>query len=198
MAELERGVRDESRILNGRIFTAPDGGTQAQAQAMANTLQTLKGGHMAVAETTAGGFGQSKAAAPKLDWVGTSTGQRHDPGNQGMRDSVQASIASAYGVPASYMNPNATAPGLREAKRLAFLDKTLPLASLIAEELSAKLTPAAIQWDDLASQSVDVHLRARAIEPLATLGANKDDLLRLVGLPLTVEAQPEVTPATVE
>ena len=46
-----------------------------------------------------------------------------------------------------------------------------------------------IHWDDLASQSIDVHLRARAIQPLAELGANKEELLRLVGLPLTVEAQ---------
>ena len=95
-------------------------------------------------------------------------GQHHDPGNQAMRDSVQSSISSAYGISAAYLNMNATAPGLREAKRLVFLDKTLPLAGLMAEELSVKLTHVAIQWDDLASQSVDVHLRARAIEPLPT------------------------------
>ena len=186
LAELERGVRDEARTINGRIWTAPDGATDAQAESMARTIRALKGGRQIVAESTNSGWGQGKLATPRADWVPTAVGQRHDPGNVGMRESVQSSIAAAYGVPAAFLNMNATGPGLREAKRLAFLDKTLPLDSLMESELSEKLTPVSIQWEDLASQGIDVWLRARAIAPLAELGANKEDLLRLVGLPLTV------------
>ena len=186
LAELERGVRDESKIINGRVWTAPDGASQAQAQAMANTLNIIKGGKMAVAESTALGFGQGAAAAPKLDWVPTSVGQNHQPGNVAMRDSVEASIAAAYGVPAAYLNMNATAPALREVKRLAFLNRTIPLSSLMAEELTEKLSaPVAIDWPNLADQSIDVHLRARAASAAAELVPDSATLLTLVGLPMS-------------
>ena len=123
-----------------------------------------------MAESTALGFGQGAAAAPKLDWVPTSVGQNHQPGNVAMRDSVEASIAAAYGVPAAYLNMNATAPALREVKRLAFLNRTIPLSSLMAEELTEKLSaPVAIDWPNLADQSIDVHLRARAASAAAEL-----------------------------
>ena len=189
LAEIERGVRDESRIINGRIWTAPDGASADQQAAMGRTIGSIRGGKQVVAETVAKGLGQGTLASPRADWVPTAVGQRHDPGNVAMRESVQSSLSAAYGVPAAYLSSTATGPGLREAKRLAFLNKSLPLAKLMASELSEKLTPVSIQWEDLAAQGIDVHLRARAIAPLAELGVNKDELLRLVGLPLTVGDQ---------
>ena len=156
---------------------------------MARTIGALKGGRQVVAETVAKGIGQGPQAAPTRDWTPTKTGPEHSVGNMGMRESLQASIAAAYGVPSSFLSSTATGPGLREAKRLAFLNKSLPLASLMEAELSEKLSPTSIQWVDLAAQGIDVHLRARAIQPLAELGVNKEDLLRLVGLPLTVGAE---------
>ena len=186
MAELERAVRDESRIYSGRVWTAPDGATAAQAQAMASTIKTLKGGKQVVSETTGAGFGQGKTARPDKDWTPVNIGQSHSVGNVQMRESVESSIASAYGLPGAYTNPNATAPALREVKRLAFLNKTLPLASMFMEELSDKLsTPVTIGWPNLADQSVDVHLRARAATAAAELVSNMETLLELVGLPQT-------------
>ena len=184
MAELERGIRDESRIFSGRVWTAPDGATQAHADAMATTIGMLKGGKQVVSQTTAAGFGQGKAARPDKDWEPVSTGQVHSVGNVQMRESVESSIASAYGLPGAYTNPNATAPALRETKRLAFLNKTLPLASMFMEELSDKLaSPVTISWPNLADQSIDVHLRARAATAAAELVSNMEALLELVGLP---------------
>ena len=188
MAELERGIRDESRILNGRVWVSPDGASQAQAEGMAASIRALKGGKQVVAETTAAGFGAGKSAAPRTDWKPVDTGQQHQPGNVSMRDSVQASLAAAYGVPAAYMSMNATAPALREAKRLAFLNKTLPLAALMVEELNEKLGETSIVWPNLADQSIDVHLRARAASAMGELVQDKATLLELVGLPMTATA----------
>ena len=186
MAELERSIRDESRIYSGRIWTAPYRATQQQATAMANTIKLLRGGKQVIAETTAGGFGQGKHAAPLADWKPVSTGQDHTVGNVQMRASVESSIAAAYGLPGAYLNINATAPALREVKRLAFLNKTLSLASLFMEELSDKLaTPVTISWSNLADQSVDVHLRARAASAAAELVTDRAILLKLVGLPMS-------------
>ena len=173
LAEIERGVRDESRIINGRIWTAPDGASADQQAAMGRTIGSIRGGKQVVAETVAKGLGQGTLASPRADWVPTAVGQRHDPGNVAMRESVQSSLSAAYGVPAAYLSSTATGPGLREAKRLAFLNKSLPLAKLMASELSEKLTPVSIQWEDLAAQGIDVHLRARAIQPLAELGGQQ-------------------------
>ena len=186
LSELERGVRDESRIINGRVWTSPDGSTQEQRESMARSLGALRGGRMIVGESTNAGWGQGVQARPRGDWTPVRVGMAHEPGNVAMRESVQSSLSAAYGVPAAYLSSTATGPGLREAKRLAFLNKSLPLAKLMASELSEKLSPVSIQWEDLAAQGIDVHLRARAIQPLAELGVDRAALLRLVGLPLTV------------
>ena len=189
MSEIERSVGDEAKIIVGRIWTSPDGATQDQSEAMGRSIASIKGGRQVVGESVNSGWGQGPQARPRADWVPTAVGPAHSLGNVAMRESVQSSLSAAYGVPAAYLSSTATGPGLREAKRLAFLDKTMPLASLMASELSEKLTPVSIQWEDLAAQGIDVHLRARAIAPLAELGVNKEDLLRLVGLPLTVGDQ---------
>ena len=75
MAEIERGVRDESRILNGRVWIAPDGSSQDQHTGMARALRGLKGGKMIIAETVAKGFGQGALAAPRADWVPVKVGR---------------------------------------------------------------------------------------------------------------------------
>ena len=163
MAEIERGIRDEGRTIVGRVWVMPDGATKAHAQAMANTVKLMGGGNSVVSETTAGGFGQGKAAAPgpQRDWSPVQSGQSHSLGNVAMKDSEEASIAAAYGVPAAYLNANATAPALREVKRLAFLNRTMSLTALMLTELREKLDPSiGITWTNLADQSIDVHLRA--------------------------------------
>ena len=186
MGELERGVRDESSIYAGRLWTSPDASTIAQNQAMAASITALKGGHQVVAETTAAGFGQGRIAAPAADWKPVSTGQHHQQGNSFMRTQVEGSLAAAYGVPSAFFNPNGTAPALREAKRQAFLNRTIPMATLFSEELTAKLgQDVRIGWTNLADQSVDVHLRARGAAAVAELVTDKNQLLQLVGLPMS-------------
>ena len=107
----------------------------------------------------------------------------HDLGNVGMRESVQASIASAYGVSPLWFSPSATAPGVRECKRLAFLNCTLPLSKAIADELTAKLdAQIAIRYPNISDQSVDVHLRARGAQALGQLGVPPQDALVIAGL----------------
>lgn len=174
MALMEKAIGDESRIYAGRVWIAPDGASQAQAQAMANTVAALKGGKQVVAETTAAGFGQGAAAAPpsSKDWRPEPSGPKHDAGNVQMRGQLEDSISAAYGIAPAYHNRQATAPALREVKRLAFLDRTIPLASLIAEELADKLDSPnyRIHWPNLADQSVDVHLRIRAAKDASEIG----------------------------
>ena len=187
MAEIERGIKEESRTINGRVWVMPDGATALQAQAMGRTIGLLRGGQSVVSETTAGGFGGGKAQAPKADWTPVQSGQAHSLGNVAMKDSEEASISAAYGVPAAYLNANATAPALREVKRLVYLNRTMPMTALMLTELREKLDPSiGITWSNLADQSVDVHLRARGAAALATaeLIEDKAALLELVGLPM--------------
>ena len=177
-------MRDEAKTITGRIWTAPDGATDAQATAMGNSIKLVKGGNSVVAETTSQGFGQGGHAAPKLDWKPNSTGQDHTPGNVQMRESVQASIAAAYGLAPAMFNENATAPGIREVKRSAFLNRTLVLAEAISEELTLKLeTPVSLSWPNTADHSVDVHLRARAASALMAVEGVSVCLCTLRGRP---------------
>ena len=188
-AELEKSIGDESRLYAGRVWIAPDGASQAQVQAMARTVELLKGGGQVVSETTAQGFGGGASAAPPAakDWRAEHTGPAHDVGNVQMRGQVEGALSAAYGVSPAYHNVQATAPALAATKRLAYLNKTVPLAALIAAELALKLdSPGySITWTDLASQSVDVQLRAQAAVRLveAAQGATPE-ILELVGLPV--------------
>ena len=80
---------------------------------------------------------------------------------------------------------SATAPGIREVKRLTYLNKTLPVAEMLSEELSAKLLPTRIHWVNIADQSVDVAIRGRAAAQLRDLGEVSDLTMLTVGLPRT-------------
>ena len=198
VAELERSIGDESHIYAGRVWIAPDGASQAQIDAMGRTVGALKGGSQVVSETTAQGFGQGAQAAPPAakDWKAEHTGPAHGVGNVQMRDSLENAIAGAYGIAPAYMNRQATAPALAAVKRLAFLDRTLPLAALIAEQLADKLDSPGyrIHWPNLADQSVDVQLRAQALVRLAegAQGATPR-MLELVGLPIEAGDLPAPT-----
>ena len=199
VAELEKSIGDESHIYAGRVWIAPDGASQAQVDAMGRTIALLKGGGQVVSETTAQGFGSGASTAPPSakDWKAEHTGPAHPQANVQMRDSLENAIAGAYGIAPAYLNRQATAPALAAVKRLAFLDRTLPLASLIAEQLADKLDSPGyrITWPDLASQSVDVQLRAQALVRLAegAQGATPQ-MLELVGLPIEPSAMPTPTP----
>ena len=76
------------------------------------------------------------------------------------------------------MSVNTSAGALGAIKRLSFLNKTLPLAALLAEELSEKLAPLTIGWDNLADQSVDIQLRGRAAAAVGALVTDKATLLK--------------------
>ena len=183
MAEIERGVREESRLPSGRVWTAPDGASADQQLAMARTIGALKGGKQVVGETVAKGLGQGALAAPRSDWTPVKVGQEHTLATVGMRESMQASIASAYGVPPLWFSPRATGTAVRESKRLSFLNATLPLSKAIADELSLKLdTPISIGWPNLANQSVDIHLRSRGVLSLVQAGVPSQDALIIAGL----------------
>ena len=86
-AELEKSIGDESLIYAGRVWIAPDGASQGQIQAMARTVELLKGGGQVISETTSQGYGQGSIAAPPAakDWRAEHTGPRHDVGNVQMR-----------------------------------------------------------------------------------------------------------------
>ena len=198
LAELEKSIGDESRLYAGRVWIAPDGASQGQVQAMARTIELLKGGGQVVSETTSKGYGQGKDAAPPpaKDWRAEHTGPAHDVGNVQMRGQVEGALSAAYGVAPAYHNVNATAPALAATKRLAYLNKTVPLAALIAAELAIKLdSPGySITWTDLASQSVDVQLRAQAAVRLAEAAQSASpEILELVGLPVAPTPTPTPT-----
>ncbi len=193
IAELERSIGDESRIYAGRVWIAPDGASQEQVNAMGRTIEALKGGSQVVSETTSQGFGQSALAGvpASKDWKPEHTGPSHPQANVLMRDSLENAIAGAYGIAPAYLNRQATAPALAAVKRLAFLDRTIPLASLIAQELAIKLDSPGyrIHWPNLADQSVDVQLRAQALVRLAEAAQGATpEMLELVGLPISPTA----------
>ena len=152
---------------------------------MGRTVAAIRGGSQVVAEANLPGYGSrgENTAAVVRDWKPVSTGPAHEQGNQLMRDSIQAAISAAYGVPAAFHSESAGGPALREVKRLSYLNQTLPLAALLSEELSEKLLPTRIHWVNVADQPVDVNLRARAATALRDTADVDDKTMMTVGLP---------------
>ena len=142
LAELEKSIGDESHIYAGRVWIAPDGASQAQV------TRDGRAPYRATQGRRAGCFlkppvkdsGRVRLAAPPAskDWRAEHTGPTHDVGNVQMRGQVEGALSAAYGVAPAYHNVNATAPALAATKRLAFLNKTVPLAALIAAELAVQ------------------------------------------------------------
>ena len=178
LALIERSLKYDVMPRGGLIMPLPDGATNAPTQIKAALSQGL--GAINLVETTNQGFGQGNTAAPKEDWVQKRFGAMVPPASIQLRESMAEGIMQAFGVPPAIFTGDGN--GMREARRLMFLDSILPTSALIEGELMTKLeTPISISHNE--SEYADSQRLGRFLKSLTDAGYSLPDAAKIVGLP---------------
>ena len=179
LALIERSLKYDVMPRGGLIMPLPDGANpNTPVQLKAALTQGL--GAVNLVETTNQGFGQGITAAPKEDWVQKRFGAMVPPASIQLRDSMADGIMQAFGVPPAIFSGDGN--GMREARRLMFLDSILPTSALIEGELTTKLeTPISISHNE--SEYADSQRLGRFLKSLTDAGYSLPDAANIVGLP---------------
>ena len=181
-SEAEKALADESAGPIVNILPVPqDGGDGGDDDPLAGLKADIKGsrGRAVLTETTAAGWGEGRVAAPHGDWQPRRLGPAMtDTQARIAQDSFERTLA-ACGVPPSLFT-DADGTSQREALRRWHLGTVLPLAGLVAFELSAKLeTQVKLTFDNY---PLDLAGRAQAFQKLIAGGMDIDRALAISGL----------------
>ena len=137
-------------------------------------------GRSVVVETTSAGWGDA-GAAPRRDWVPSRLGPAPPAALADLRRDTFVAVLSAAGCPPALFDPGGTAQGQRESWRRFGAGTVLPLARMLAHELTAKLeTDIRLRFDDLAA--ADTVGKSAVYRNLRGAGMDDDEARRLAGL----------------
>lgn len=164
LGRLEQRTGQESGARVGYLLPVPDGTSDASTEGLKADLKTLSGG-IALVESTAGGHGQGRAAAPPADWRLQRFGPEIPEGNVNLRRSAGADVVAALGIP-SALFVGADGATFREAYRLLLVSTLQPMGVLISEELERKLE-SSVRFNFRRLAAADIAARARALGSLA-------------------------------
>ena len=179
---LERQLGQEAGGPVGHLIPVPQDASEGEGDTygpLKTQIATLRG-RVGLVETTAGGFGEGRAAAPAEDWKLRRIGANPPDALPTLRDQVEATVLSCCGVP-----PDLARPGgrTRESYRQYLHASVEPLAGLVAAELRAKLAaPVSLSFGRL--EAGDITGKARAWRSLVGKDATMPDAdaRRLIGL----------------
>ena len=186
LAVIERSLRQDSSIPTGQLLPVPDGLGDPAKNGVRNALIKGKGAITPV-ETTAGGFGQGRLAAPRDDYVQRRFGPAIPETSLGMRDSTILAILHAYGVSPKVLDGDGNA--MRESRRALYLDTILPLAAVVSQELSEKLG-SNISLDFNPSQYRDFQRLSRSLKTFIDAGLSLGQASSLLGINLSEGTPP--------
>ena len=148
------------------------------------TIELLKGdvkkarGTMLFVESMADNFQSGAQKAPQ-DWQQKRFGLDLPESVINLNDMVTREIISACGVPPTLFDPGSSS-AMREAWRMFLFGTVAPLGKLAQHELSKKLFPVKISWQEL--RSSDLQARARSVDSLVKAGVEKEKAMEIAGL----------------
>ena len=186
LGKIERSLTWDAGLTTGGIIPMPDGASAGQTTKVSSILRDGKGGLTAL-ETTVGGFGQGKDAAPRSEYDQKRFGPMVPATSIDLRDKTALWVLAAVGIPPSLFTSQGAA--LRESYRHFHTNTVEPLGNLIAAELSEKLNrPITFYFPEVVKS--DIAARSRALASMLQAGVAPDYAARVIGLPLdiTVEA----------
>ncbi len=178
-SELAAALGDEAAGPRGSLLPVPGEGGDGELDELRADIAGLHG-KAALLETTSGGWGEGKGAAPQQDWTPKRLGPNPSAALVQLRRDVETSVVAACGVPLELLTP-AAGTGGRESYRRFLFSTVAALGRIVADELTRKLeTPVSLDWGEL--RAADISGRARAYQSL--VGANMDasKAERLAGL----------------
>ena len=184
LARLEQRFGQEAGARTGYLLPYPDGMAEESVTALKTDITNLAG-QVALVETTSGGAGQGRNAAPQQDWKLQRLGAQFPEGNVTTRREVGANVVSAMGIPAP-LYVGADGATIRESYRQLLTSTLQPMAVLIADELERKLETLGVKFNFRRLAAADVAARARAYATLLSIPDNDamtpEMALQLAGL----------------
>ena len=183
-SETERSLADESAGPITNLLPIPqDGGDDDDD---ADPLKLLKAdiaaarGKALLLETTAAGYGEGMASAPRRDWVASRLGPNPPESMVALRsDAFQAVLAATGTPPALFTDSDGTSQ--REAVRRWHANVVLPMAGMLQTELREKLEAPdlTLTFDNY---PLDLQGRASSFQKLVAGGVGVNEALATSGL----------------
>lgn len=187
-AEAERSLADESAGPLAQLLSIPqdggDGGEDDPLTMLKADIAKARGRALFV-ETTAAGWGEGMASAPRRDWMASRPGPAPPAAlAEVRRDAFEAVLAACGTPPGLFFGSTGTAQ--RDATRGWMLGTVLPLARMLEDELSRKLeAPVRFRFD---AYPLDLAGRAQAFQKLVAGGMAVTEALATSGLLVPEEA----------
>ena len=181
-SETERSLADEAGGPIAQLLTVPtDGGDDSEddpLKMLKSDIRTARGDARFV-ETTAAGWGEGMASAPRRDWTAERLGPNPPQSMATIRkDSFEAVLAATGTPPSLFTDADGTAQ--REAVRRWHLNTVMPLARMLEWELTEKLeTSVKLEFD---AYPLDLAGRAQAFQKMVAGGVGVTEALALTGL----------------
>ena len=185
-ANLEKRLGEEAGGAVAHLLPIPsDGGDGGEDDPQAQLKADIRKGkgRTLLVETTQGGNGEGRSAAPQKDWVPSRLGADPPDALPTLRSDAALSVLGACGIPASLATTaGSSGTDAREGWRRFLHGSVQPVAQLIAEELGEKLdVPGlSITFDSLMAS--DLSGRARAFQSLVNGGMDVSKAAGLAGL----------------
>ena len=173
-AWLERRLAEEASTATSYVLPLPEGASVDDLKA------DLKAGRgkLHIVDTTAGGWGEGAAAAPRGDWQTMRLGASPPAALGGLRKDVRADVLSLYGIPAGGTGGTAS----RENWRQAVAGTLVPVAKLVAQELADKLDAPGLEFTFTALRDADLIAKARSFKALVDGGMDAAKAAKIAGL----------------
>ena len=178
-AETLEALGDEASGPRGSFLPTPgtDGADETQ-DLLRGDVRKAKGKMLFVESMNEGwdGTGPRPASA---DWKQNRFGAMIPEGLVDLNSVVTREILGCCGVSPVLFDPKSSAAA-REAWRTLLFGTIAPLGKIVSAELSAKLFPLSLEWQEL--RASDLQGRARSVKSLVDAGVEKDRALAMAGL----------------
>lgn len=178
-ANLEQSLRNEMSGTVGYLLPIPTSGDDPSVADLKNDIASLKG-KTAVVETTAGGWGEGRLAAPSQDYQPKRIGPSPPETMCNLHRAVQYSILAVLGVPVELVTAS-DGTGQREGWRRCLHGTIQPLARVIEVELS-RVYARRVTLNFDALMASDVQGRARAFQSMVAGGMSVTEAAAQSGL----------------
>ena len=182
-ANLETRLGEEAGSPVGHVIPVPsdggDGGDDDPLAMLKADIAAAKGRPL-LAETTAAGWEEGRAAAPQADYKPQRFGAAPPASLPSLRTDAGLSVLSACGVPVSLVT-DADGTSQREAWRRFIMGSVEPLLETVRVEIQAKLETE-VRFDLSALWAHDLAGRAASFKAMVTAGMAIERAVGLSGL----------------
>ena len=131
-------------------------------------------------ETTAAGYGEGMASAPRKDWISSRLGPSPPSAMVELAEQAFSRMLAACGCPPGMFESGADGTSQREALRRWHMNTVIPLSKILEHELSARFeTEVTLKFDGYA---LDLQSRASTFQKLVAGGTSVNEALTISGL----------------